>query len=605
MAIINGNELGAYSGLLNNTNVPLNTQFSAADVAKVWDRIAQSNQIQKSFSGASLPWNKLAPEDQAAISNLLTSNPNLLFQDVPGKTLTRGATYSVGNPDSSPVEATSIPQQADTYFGNYYSPTQSELLYRLSPQIAAKYGINQQTVAANRAVQDQYAKKVDSAEWKGMDKEAALMAATVLTAGAAGGAFSGAAAGEGAAAGSAASSGSAWGGLGDIAAGSGTAAGTGGSTALTGASSGMGGGGIGGSTSVSGLGTGTGVSGLNVTGSSGALGGSSAVGTTGLGVGEIGTYGSLGSGLLSSAGGSGGNTSTTPTQSTGTNTGGLLNTLNSPGGAALIGGVLGGVGGSEEAGTTTTTQVPWSAQQPYLLDLFQKSQNLANTPVDTTLTNQASGVYSNLLSTDPTNSYGMNQSNPMYGKTTAAATNPYLGVDNPYLQSTIDYANQDVTRSMLPAINQANAGSGSYGNSGVADYYSKALADAYSKNATTMRAADYTNQQNLAQNMSQFNAGLSQADTSRNANLWSTDQARDQQSYQYNTGLLSSTAQNASAYASNVYNNQWAPVQNYGKAVTGNYGSSTSTPYYENPYANVIGGISTGLGLYNAYTGSK
>lgn len=230
MAIINSGELGPYADLIRNTNVPLNTQFSASDVAKVWDSIANSNKIQKSFSGASLPWNKLAPEDQAAISNLLTSNPDILFQDVAGQTLIRGGAYNVSSSgDTNTVEATSIPQQAGTYFANYYSPTQSELLYRITPQIAAKYGINQQTVDANRSAQDKYASKVDSAEWEGMDKEALLMALTVISAGAAGGAFSGAAAGEGAAAG-----GSAWGSLDDIAAGSGTAASTGGSTALTG-----------------------------------------------------------------------------------------------------------------------------------------------------------------------------------------------------------------------------------------------------------------------------------------------------------------------------------------------------------------------------------
>lgn len=197
-----------------------------------------------------------------------------------------------------------------------------------------------------------------------------------------------------------------------------------------------------------------------------------------------------------------------------------------------LGGLLGSMNGAKQAGTTTVTQEPWAGQQPYLLDAFKKAQTAAGgSPLQT----QANTNYSSVLS-GPT-------------------TNPMLGMDNPYLTSAINNANADVTRAFMPAVNQANRASGSFGNSGVADTYGKNMADAYSRNSTSMRMQDYTNQQNLQQQAVNNTLGFTQ---------------------------------NANTYAAQ-------PSQNYANTVGGqNFGMARSEPYFNNPINGIMGGAMVG-----------
>ena len=215
----------------------------------------------------------------------------------------------------------------------------------------------------------------------------------------------------------------------------------------------------------------------------------------------------------------------------------LLKTVtggNGSGGSLLgtaLGGLLGSTNGAKQAGTTTVTQAPWSGQQPFLLDAFQKAKDASS---------------GGPLQTRANANYQAGLQGPMQ--------NPMLGMDNPYLVKTIDNANSDVNRAMLPAMNQANRASGSFGNSGVADIYGKALTDAYSRNATSMRMLDYTNQQGLNENAVNRTLGLT-------------------------TGANTFAAQ---------------PAQNYAQTIQGNYGGSTSTPYYNNPVLGAMGGMQIG-----------
>ena len=211
-----------------------------------------------------------------------------------------------------------------------------------------------------------------------------------------------------------------------------------------------------------------------------------------------------------------------------------LNYLGSQGGATALGGLLGYLGSRDTPNATTTKSEPWLAQQPFLLDAF----------------NQAAAASKG----DPlTVKANLNYGNVLGGPT----VNPMLGLDNPYLQTAIDNANQDVTRAMMPAINQANRASGSYGNSGVAQTYGKALTDAYSQNANTMRMQDYSAQQALQQNAVNNTLGFT-----TNANTWASQ-----------------------------------PAANYAATVRGNYGSATTTPLYSNPYTSALGGAIAGYQL--------
>ena len=133
--------------------------------------------------------------------------------------------------------------------------------------------------------------------------------------------------------------------------------------------------------------------------------------------------------------------------------GGFANTFGggSSGGSNLgaIGGALGGLfggvgGGSKPAGQTTTTTTPWAGQQPYLLDLFNKSQQASNT-----------GGQLNQDQIDAQSELGKWAS--------GQNMNPLLGVNNPYLQKVIGNASGDAMRNLQPMINRANAASGSFG----------------------------------------------------------------------------------------------------------------------------------------------
>ncbi len=213
----------------------------------------------------------------------------------------------------------------------------------------------------------------------------------------------------------------------------------------------------------------------------------------------------------------------------------FLTSLAAKGGGSLLGtvlgGLLGGVNGSKPAGMTTTNMAPWDSQQPFLLDAWNKAKQAANgSPLQT----QANANYQSVLS-GPTK-------------------NPYLGTDNPYLTKAIDYANEDTTRAMMPAMNQANRASGSFGNSGIADTFGRALTDQYWRNANSMRMQDYTNQQNLAQQQVNNTLGFTQ---------------------------------NANTYAAQ-------PSQNYAQTVQGSYGGSSSSPYFTNPLAGIMGGAAIG-----------
>ena len=203
---------------------------------------------------------------------------------------------------------------------------------------------------------------------------------------------------------------------------------------------------------------------------------------------------------------------------------------------ALLGGLAGSYGGAKQDGTINTTQTPWGPQQPYLLDAWEKAKQASNNPINT----QAQSNYQSVLQ-GPT-------------------TNPYLGQDNPYLQKQIDNTNDDVTRAMMPAMNQANKASGSFGNSGVADIYSKNMTDAYSRNANDMRFKDYYAQMQLQKDAVNNTLGFTQGSSAFNA----------------------------------------APAQDYAKTVQGNYGGTKSEPYFTNPANSILGGATLGYNLFGS-----
>lgn len=254
--------------------------------------------------------------------------------------------------------------------------------------------------------------------------------------------------------------------------------------------------------------------------------------------------------------------------------------------AAGLGGLLGGVNGSSQTGTQTTTTAPWASQQPYLLDLFNKASQAQQASQGTNaLQTGAIANASNLANSG--NALTSAATNTIGSAINGTLKNPYAGMNNPYLQGAIDNANTDVTRAMMPAMDQANRQSGSFGNSGVADTYSKNMADAYSRNATGMRMTDYTNQQNLAQQGIQNQLNASFNSTGFNANNLSNA------ANQFNLGT---TAQQYPLTSLEAYKNLVGG---------GGYGATSSSPIYTNPYANALGGAAMGSSIYSNLFNNK
>lgn len=213
---------------------------------------------------------------------------------------------------------------------------------------------------------------------------------------------------------------------------------------------------------------------------------------------------------------------------------------------AGIGALLGGVGGgSKPAGTTTTTNDPWGPVQPYLTDLFSRAYSQVQRGGQ--LTPDQIAAQSEL------------------GRfASGERVNPYLGMDNPYLQKVIDNASADTIRGIQPMVNRANAASGSFGNSGVAETYGRMAADAVNKGATNLRYQDYTAQM-----------GLNESDLNRRLNALPQFQS----------------------FASYEQALPWTNISNYRSNIMGSGGGSQSQPYFTSTASNVLGGALMGSQL--------
>ena len=129
---------------------------------------------------------------------------------------------------------------------------------------------------------------------------------------------------------------------------------------------------------------------------------------------------------------------------------------------------------------------------------------------------------------------GAGVNNPYIGATTgpaaSAGRNALLGLNNPYLQSAIDQAQQDTVRNYnlttAPMFDARERASGSFGNTGVEQARAesqRALAGELGKISTNMRMQDYNLQAGLGesdlnrtQGLNQFNASLQAGDLARN-----------------------------------------------------------------------------------------
>ena len=186
--------------------------------------------------------------------------------------------------------------------------------------------------------------------------------------------------------------------------------------------------------------------------------------------------------------------------------------------------------------------------------------------------------------------------------------NPFLGKDNPYLQSIIDMTSKDMTdaygRTALPAFNAGMIKSGSFGNSGI-DEMTRAGADQLQGNigdaASKLRFNDYATQQQMYQWQKNLDQNQSQFDDQFGRSLFNDGYAQNMGNLQVGMGLLGTLGQYNSADAATAQTNYDAPLSyltrftGLANGIAGNGGSTSSTTgTTSSPVATALGGAQLG-----------
>jgi hypothetical protein len=193
--------------------------------------------------------------------------------------------------------------------------------------------------------------------------------------------------------------------------------------------------------------------------------------------------------------------------------------------------------------------------------------------------------------------------------------NPFLGQDNPYLQSIIDLSSKDMVdnfnRTTQPAYNAAMVKSGSFGNSGI-DAANLAAQGQLQTNlgdlSSKLRFNDYGQQQGMYQWQQQFDQNGQQWQNQFDRSLYNDAYGQNQQNLQTGMSLLgmlgglngqditnSTNYQNTPLNYLTQFSNMAGAAGRGGQTstVTGNNGGGTS------PITSALGGAQLGNAIGN------
>ena len=186
--------------------------------------------------------------------------------------------------------------------------------------------------------------------------------------------------------------------------------------------------------------------------------------------------------------------------------------------------------------------------------------------------------------------------------------NPFLGTNNPYLQSQIDSTLGDITRNynlaVKPNTEAAMARSGSFGNSGLQQLQGeqeRQLAQTLGNTASSMRNADYNQQQNMYQwdqgfNRQVFNDGVAQNQQNLSNYMGLTGQAN-----QFNQQDIAN--QTAMYNAPLGYQQQFSNMANAAGGLGGTSGASQTGS--SSPLMGALGGWGLGSSFSNYFNPTK
>jgi hypothetical protein len=244
--------------------------------------------------------------------------------------------------------------------------------------------------------------------------------------------------------------------------------------------------------------------------------------------------------------------------------------------------------GSKPSGDTTTKTEPWEAQQGRLKYGFQEARNLYNqgpysyypgstvAPFAPETTGALEAQAARAINGSPVT--GAAQQNAF-----DTLSGAYLDSDNPYRQHMVDNIVGDVSS----AVNSQFSGAGRYGSGA----HQGVLTDQLSKNIGAMDYQRYGDERTNQLRTQAFAPGLAAQDYQDIAALQGVGDMRQQQAQ----AELGDEVQRFSFEQGAPYDS----LQRYMQTVNGNFGSTTSQPYYSNTGAGILGG-----GLAGAQAGS-
>lgn len=187
-----------------------------------------------------------------------------------------------------------------------------------------------------------------------------------------------------------------------------------------------------------------------------------------------------------------------------------------------------------------------------------------------------------------------------------AAGNPFLGQNNPYLNSQINSTMSDMARNynLLAAPQSATsmANSGSFGNSGLDQMNQNQLLNqqqAMGQTANNMRSQDYNNQQQMYQWDQGFNANNYQNAFNNNLNTANASMGL--------LGQANTANQNDITNSTNVQNTPMNYYQQFSNSANaaGGMGQTATVQMPSNSLVGALGGWSLGAGLLNSYNKAK
>jgi hypothetical protein len=240
------------------------------------------------------------------------------------------------------------------------------------------------------------------------------------------------------------------------------------------------------------------------------------------------------------------------------------------------------------SGETTTKTEPWDPQQKRLKYGFQEARNLYDLgPYSYYPGSTVSGFSPEQTAAMEAQSARAINGSPVTGAAQQNAfdtlSGAFLGSDNPYRQHMVDNIVGDVSS----AVNSQFSGAGRYGSGA----HQGVLADQLSKNIGAMDYQRYGDERTNQLRTQAFAPSLAAQDYQDISALGQVGQQRQAQAQ----AELGDEVQRFSFEQGAPYDS----LQRYMQMIQGNYGNTTSQPYFSNTGASILGG-----GLAGAQAGS-